>query len=143
MTVKIFRSLIVMNWLSILLGAGLGYATEPLLPPELKGYLDRQADILWSVRDTVITIGSLIYLGWAVIVYVGLFLFKSWAKSLYLPMLVIEILLTPLFGPTIDMGIASIFYDASMIIEGILVATVYIHPISSRFGPHEPPLSKL
>ncbi len=69
----------------------------------------------------------------ALISWVGLFLFKNWARHLWLASFVLIFLAYPFLGITVSGGISQIFYDASMLCAGAIIALVYCSPLREYF----------
>lgn len=133
-----FRLLIILSWLLAVGAAIFSFSTERMLPPELKSYLDTQANTPITMPDMILTIISVVYLIFHFMVSVGLFLFKRWAKALFLPLLAIgSILIIPL-GPYVDTGWATFLYYLCNLLDGITLAVVYFSPISRMFEVNLP-----
>lgn len=63
----------------------------------------------------------------------GLLLFKRWGRALTLAGIIISLPCLALFGPTIEFGWESALNELLAICTGIIIASMYLQPISREF----------
>ena len=65
---------------------------------------------------------------------VGLLLFKSWGRTLTVLGFIIGLPCIALFGPTIEFGLESALNELLAVCYGIILASMYLQPISAEFN---------
>lgn len=128
-----FRLIIIIHWLLVVAYTIILFATENLLPSELRSYLDTQANTSITAYEIVFLIFGIVYFIFCVALSVGLFLFKRWAKNIILPSVVIGSLLILASGPCVETEWTSFFGYILNLFDGIIFALVYLSPVSRMF----------
>lgn len=157
MSTTAFRALLA---LSILLGIVAGVvdlASQSLLPPlmqlhyegwvvadgSLQGASPQGTETLhlqleldewpYTAAETVGLILMLPLLVAVVIMYVGLFRLRAWGAWLMLVLTVLRFVFTPLTGAVATTGWAITLYDTALLLEGVILAVVFVGPMRQRF----------
>ena len=130
---RFYRIALVAEWVLALGAAAIGIATEPLLAPELRAYLDRQAGAPLTALDLIGTVAGLAFLGLAVAATVGLFRFRNWARRLFLLLTLFGFVPVVAMGPTVETGAATALAEAATLLSGVILALVYWSPVRDRF----------
>jgi hypothetical protein len=134
MTPLIFRRLILTWWGFAIFGVAATLATERyLLPAELLNYLDSQEAVEPTAFDGVALAAGFAAALALIIGSVGLYKFRPWGKWLFLWSNVISLLISPLYGPTIQAGIASSFWHLDSLLTGGIIFSMYLPPIDQLF----------
>jgi hypothetical protein len=131
MTVRTFRRLLILSVVLPIVGALVSVATEHRLPSQLREYVAAQSATLPS---TVTLVGCLILLGAWIAAVVGLYRLKPFGRRLFLLTLVVGLTLTPALGPYVDSGWGQLFYQATFVLDGLLVALMYWSPLAEQFS---------
>lgn len=134
-TRNIFRTLVV--------STNLGYVLSALLLIYLDvGQFNAAYAALPEAVDSDNPIQNAIYSEYsiaALIVFwlisvVGLLLFKTWGRTLTVLGTIISLPCLALFGPTIEFGWESALNELLAICTGIIIASMYLNPISKEFN---------
>jgi hypothetical protein len=130
---RFYRVALIAEWVLALGAAAIGIATEPLLAPELRAYLDRQASAPLTAYDLIEMAVGLAFLGLAAATTVGLFRFKRWARRLFLVLTLFGFVPILAMGPTVETGAATALAEAATLLSGIILALIYWSPVRDRF----------
>ena len=134
MTPLIFRRLILIWWGFAVFGVAATIATERyLLPPELLNYLHSQEAVEPTAFDEVALAAGFAAALALIIASVGLYKFRPWGRWLFLWSNVVSLLICPLYGPTIQSGIASSFWYLDSLLTGGIIFSMYLPPIDQLF----------
>ena len=134
-TRNIFRTLVISTNLGYLLSAllliyldvGQFNAAYAALPEEINSE-NHFLNVIYSEYS----IAALIVF-WLVSV-TGLLLFKTWGRTLTVLGTIISLPCLALFGPTIEFGWESALNELLAICTGIIIASMYLQPISKEFN---------
>jgi hypothetical protein len=137
---RLFRGALIAEWILALSAAVVAIATQPLLPPELRAYLDGQADAPLNGRDLLEIAIGIIFLGLAASSTVGLFLFKRWARRLFVALTVTGFIPIVVLGPTVETGAATALAEMATLLSGIILALIYGSPVRDHF--EKPPAAR-
>lgn len=64
---------------------------------------------------------------------IGLLLFKNWGRIAFVLCGVVAFPFTMMDGPYIASGLSGVFYDLSSIASGVILAMMFLPPISEEF----------
>ncbi|GGF80282.1 hypothetical protein GCM10011338_35690 [Alteromonas lipolytica] len=96
---------------------------------ELEGASDSLTqDDIWLLFSGAIALVMVI------VAYVGLFLFKSWGRHVFVASFVLAIPAYFMAGLWITTGLEDLLFDASMFLDGMLVALMYFSPVKAEFA---------
>jgi len=126
-----FRRLVLLSVVLPVSGAVVSVVTEGMLPSQLREYAAAQAAALPSSGTLV---GCLILLSAWVAAVVGLYRLKPFGRWLFLLTLVVGLAVTPALGPYVDSGWGQSFYQATFVLDGLLVALMYWSPLAEQFS---------
>lgn len=133
MTRKGFRKLILLWWLSDILGLVMYLATKKYLPMELTNYLERMTNAEPTTGDWIVIAVGLVVLVATIVVSVGLYRFRPWAKRLFLPIQIVALIVMPFYGPFVMTGWAYALGCLYSVLTGGLLFLVYLSPVSKMF----------
>jgi len=129
---RFLRVLIVANLILIAVGAVVGIVGKAWLPDPLRVFeQSRAADI--TATDWILFGVSIPMLIALVVASIGLLLFSRPARPLYLAIIIVDILLTPCWGPYVTTGWARALEAVSYIINGVVLALIYFSPLRDLF----------
>ena len=130
---RLYRGALIAEWVLALGAAAVAIATEPLLPPELRDYLDRQASEPLTGRDLIEMAAGVVFLSLAAAATVGLFRFRRWGRRLFVALTLLGFVPIVAMGPTVETGAATAMAETATLLSGIILALVYGSPIRDRF----------
>ena len=133
MAVAGYRSILVASVVCALVSAGLSLVTT-WFPPELRAYVDGVNEASLTPTDVVAGLLGLVSGLAALIACVGLWHFRAWGRRVAVIATVVGLLITPLFGPTVQSGWTHLFYDTGSLLWGGLLALSYWSPLGARFA---------
>jgi hypothetical protein len=131
MTVRAFRWLLVLSILMPLVGVFVSIATQDQLPDPLREYAVAEAA---AMPSTGVMVGGLIILAVWIGALVGAYRLRQYGRRLFVLALVAGLAMTPISGPYVDSGWGQLFYQASFVLDGLLVALMYWSPLAERFS---------
>ncbi len=137
MTPQLFRRLILLSVLVPCLGVAVSMATEASLPPPLRDYLARDAELAPLMSEVVA--GLVLFIVW-IVALVGLYRFRRYARPLFVASNLGGLAVVPWFGPYVDLGWGEAVYQLSFILNGIILAAAYWSPLAERFQATPPAL---
>ena len=88
-------------------------------------------DIEVSLLDVGLLVLMLVLL---LVALIGLLLFKNWGRIAFILCGVVGFPIIMMNGPYIASGLSSVLYDLSNISSGVILATMYLSPISEEFN---------
>ena len=124
---RVFKSLVIGQWVVIILVVLISSSLESDLPAPLRAYLeeDLQRDLtVWGVLSIPLLLCH-------IVASAGLYLFKWWARNLYSATVLLFILLPS--GPQVLSSIESALNDLVSIIEGMLLVLMWATPLANSF----------
>ena len=128
---KIFRLLIILSLALIPLVGAVGYYLMETLPPVLYEYwLSDDSGEFTTWQMVLFTIMLAMFL----VALAGMWFFKSWARLLYIIMMIATIPFYFLSEAIIMTPWEYLLGDASMIVDGILIAMMLTGPVSDEFS---------
>jgi hypothetical protein len=132
-TARLFRAALITEWILAIGAAVVAILTEPLLPAELRAYLDRQAGAPLTAADLIQGVVGVGFLALAAATTVGLFIYKRWARLVFAALTVTGFIPVILMGPTVESGIATALAESAVLVSGVILALMYWSPVSVNF----------
>jgi hypothetical protein len=137
-SVRLFRILLIAEWVIVAVGGVVSVWSEAFLPAPLKEYVDAIAKTPYTVRDQVLLGVGMLLLLLAIVVTIGLYRLRNWARALLVLNLVLGLLGSLFYGPYVETSVGRTFSDLGVLLEGAIVALVFLPPVSGYFnGQHE------
>ncbi len=106
---------------------------ESSLPAELQQYLNNQADAFTGEDAYYGILTILIFLLFQTLIYIGLWNFKKWARTATIAITIIFLPIYPFIGPTVLNPWENLFYDLSLMIDGIIIAMMFSTQLNEEF----------
>ena len=122
-----------------LLGAVAAWIGEAALPTQLQMYLEQQrsAETEMTAAEWTVLGLALPLLAASIASFVGMLKFRRHSRSLSVAASLVALATLPLFGPTVEPGIATVLYHLSSTLYGAVMAISYLPPVSGWF--QDPP----
>lgn len=133
MTRRNFRFLILAQWLLSISALVASIATEKLLSPELRAYIEGVRNGSPTTPDWMLFVVTMLFVLFCIVVSVGLFQFRKWAKKLLWPNLAVGIALYPFLGPNVQTEWTAMLSYISSLADGMILALVYYSPVGEMF----------
>jgi hypothetical protein len=133
MTQRQFRLLLMVDCVVGVIGLVFAVASPYYLPPELRAYVEGPPVEELSWHDAFLLTGVLVMLILAVVTTVGLWRFRRWARGVRLWYGVACFASAFSSGPVVITGLASAVISLGTVIEGGLLALVYLSPVAAWF----------
>ena len=128
-----FRILLVVSLLFAIFSGAYEYMwSDPITDKVLDYAIEIEPELEGKRLVFVSVVGGFILL-LTVISFVGLMLFRSWARHVYLVCLVVSLGLYPFMGVSVISGFGQLYYDASMVLSGVMLALMYCPPVAQHF----------
>ena len=128
-----FRWLVTASVAVTILGVVASFATESLLPAPLRDYLASQADPDLTVPDWLLFVVGIPLLVALLVSIVGLYRFWPFARPLTVIVWIVGLIFQAFLGPTVDSGLATSLYELAAVLNGIIIAVIYITPAKIWF----------
>ena len=129
------------RWLvtaSLVLGIGggvLSWLGEAYLPEPLRDYVSDREHTAATVEWIIIMGGVPFVIAWVVSV-IGLYRFWRIARPLTLVVQIWGLLLQAFLGPTVELAITNLLYQAGSLLTGVIIAIIYLTPAKTWFERH-------
>ena len=137
MNIKVFRSVIVCEWVLVVAGIVLSDVMEASLPLQLQEYLELQYSKDLSPNVWMVLFFTPLYLAGYIVGSIGLFLLKPWAKWLYLAAIIDNYIATLLFAePTVDHALTSYVYDMGAVLAGFIIGVAFFTDVLKKKAKH-------
>lgn len=135
-SVVLFRALLLASVIAGLLGSFLDLIFPSLIPESIGKAFD---ELPPPPALSLFAAGALflVTFGGMIAAVVGLYLFQPWARQLAIWMTALGLLFHPLFGVSLQSGLAQMLLDASTLLWGVVLAMSFVSSLSSRFAPRE------
>jgi hypothetical protein len=130
MTVRAFRRLLILSILMPLIGVFVSIATQDRLPEPLQDYAVSEQ----AATPSGVMVGGLIILAAWVAALVGVYRLRAFGRRLFVLALVASLAMTPMSGPSVDSGWSQLFYQASFVLDGLLLGLMYWSPLAEHFS---------
>jgi hypothetical protein len=135
-SVVLFRALLLASVTTGLFGSSLDLIFPSLIPETIgKAFDELPAPPILSLFAAgalfLVTFGGMIA------AVVGLYLFQPWARQLALWMTALGLLFHPLFGVSLQSGLAQMLLDVSTLLWGAVLAMSFVSSLSNRFAARE------
>ena len=123
---KQYRVYLTLSWVIGIIAVVSAIATENMLPPELKQYLESQAVTTFTAKDTVSLLASLVLVVAILVSYIGLYFWKKWSRPLLICTIVFSFFLTWFdnIHAVYSVWTESIFTIA-YILMGVVIAAIF------------------
>ncbi|EDM25271.1 hypothetical protein LNTAR_24868 [Lentisphaera araneosa HTCC2155] len=129
---KILKSLVVLEFILIILGLIVGFYLENSLPKELKNWLDSQTALPMTTKDEFSLYWGLSFIITYLISMIGLYLLKPWSKRLYIISTVGLFCIYPILGPTVEHAASTLINEMASICSGCIFALILFTPVLSK-----------
>lgn len=133
--VTLFKVVLIAGLVSQIISVAAGVALVETLPPLLQRYLAEVANAEISVGFAILL--SFYFLAVLVLMpvnYYGLWKFRPWARVLYVVVSIVFTLLLAFTGPVVMSGLAYMFFSIALILEGALIAMMFIGEVGEKFS---------
>ncbi|WP_039562851.1 hypothetical protein [Pseudomonas flexibilis] len=133
--VALFKVVLIAGLVFQVISVAAGVALVETLPPLLQRYLAEVANAEISVGFAILL--SFYFLAVLVLMpvnYYGLWKFRSWARVLYVVVSIVFTLLLAFTGPVVMSGLAYMFFSIALILEGALIAMMFIGEVGEKFS---------
>jgi hypothetical protein len=135
--IRLFQTLVVASTASYVIWFFLPQWSSHLSDPEY-----RLAEL--SGFGAVLPVDHPLYYGtWFVlwlIAALALLFFQNWARHLYLVLSVLELILAPFSGFSVQAPLDSLFGSAALLMDGAILAMAYLSPLAQHFENKTPDL---
>ena len=123
-TKVVFRTLLVLMFLTAIGGGVVSFVGKASLPPELQAFIHHGGGA--SLNAKVMLLIGAVAAVLALYTSIGLFFFWRRAKFLFLIYLAAGIVMTPLLGATVQPAWATTLYGLSDTITGMVIAILFM-----------------
>jgi hypothetical protein len=130
---RFLRSLIVAEIAVGILYIIVSFFSEASLPAELRAYEEAQSEASLTRGDFVQLAVAIPLVIAALLARIGLFFFWRFARPLFLITLIADVLLTPLFGVSIETGWGQMLDQAAVVVSGVVLALIYFSPLRTLY----------
>ena len=117
--------------------AGLAFiadlAGESSLPVPLQEHLDSELAGDITLSQLVILALALPIVGGGLAAFFGMLRFRPHSRSLGIAVSLVSLVLYPLWGPTVEPGLATALRELSSLLYGAVIAISYFPPVSDWF----------
>ena len=131
MRVRTFRRLLILSVLLPLIGVFIDMGSQDQLPGALADYAAAQSATLPTTWGMV---ACLIILAAWVLGLIGAYRLKKLGRRLFVAAFGAGFAMVPAFGPYVVSGWALLFYHASLLLDGVLVALMYWSLLAEHFN---------
>jgi hypothetical protein len=125
-----FRWLLTASIIATVLGIVISFAAESRLPQPLRDYLATETDAL-TITDMILVVIFIPLVVATILSVIGLYRFWNVARPLTLITWIVGLIIQPLLGPTVDHGLATSLYELAALLNGIIIAIIYLTPAKS------------
>ena len=133
-TTSLFRVVLISSLIAMAIALVAGLNLAETLPLTLQDYLIQIENEEMSGGEAILGLFAIVILLIALpISTVGLWKFKPWARTLYVVITIAFIPFYPVLGPVVMNAWEAMFSDLSLILEGVLIAMMFIGPVSDKF----------
>ena len=133
---SLFRLVLSLSLLSIIIAVIAGANLSNTLPASLQDYLYQlENEELSNLESTLWVLAGLTILIITPLLLFGLWKFKPWARTLFLVLTIITFPLYVFLGPVVMNPWEAMFNDIAILLEGGLIAMMFIGPVSEKFQP--------
>ncbi|WP_217523153.1 hypothetical protein [Vibrio metschnikovii] len=133
----LFRVILISGLVTSIVGIIAGFSLSETLPPILQEYLlQAEKKEVSNFEMVFLLVASLALLALLVLLPVstaGLWKFKRWARTLYIVISIVFIPLSIFVGPIVMNSWEAMFNEIAILLEGILIAMIFMGPISEKF----------
>ncbi|WP_217519020.1 hypothetical protein [Vibrio metschnikovii] len=130
----LFRVILISGLVTSIVGIIAGFSLSETLPPILQEYLlQAEKKEVSNFEMVFLLVASLALLVLLPVSTVGLWKFKRWARTLYIVISIVFIPLSIFFGPIVMNSWEAMFNEIAILLEGILIAMMFMGPISEKF----------
>ncbi|EKO3678168.1 hypothetical protein MRO13_16110 [Vibrio metschnikovii] len=130
----LFRVILISGLVTSIVGIIAGFSLSETLPPILQEYLlQAEKKEVSNFEMVFLLVASLALLVLLPVSTVGLWKFKRWARTLYIVISIVFIPLSIFVGPIVMNSWEAMFNEIAILLEGILIAMMFMGPISEKF----------
>lgn len=128
-----FRWLVTASVIVTILSVVVSVAGESSLPAPLRDYLAGQYESDLTTSDIALGAVGIPLLIALVVSIIGLYCFWRFARPLTVIVWIIDLILQVFAGPTVDTGLATSLYELASVLNGIILAVIYMTPAKAWF----------
>jgi uncharacterized membrane protein len=133
---SLFRLVLSLSLLSIIIAVIAGVNLSNTLPASLQDYLYQlENEELSNLESILWVLVGLTILVITPLLLIGLWKFKPWARTLFLVLTIVTFPLYVFLGPVVMNPWEAMFNDIAILLEGALIAMMFIGPVSEKFQP--------
>src|SRR3990172_2243077 len=130
---RLFKILIITQWIAIIAAIAVGLIEERSLPDTLRAYvLETENRDLSSSEKIVYSFGTFLLVAYFIST-IGLLRFKNWARWLYLGVNAAGLIAALFFGPQIITPVSGVLSDLSMTLIGLTIGVVALSEVRKEF----------
>jgi hypothetical protein len=133
MTKTQFRIAVVLPVVVECLALVASLAGESSLPPLLQEHLDQDLEGDLTAADWVVIALALPLLAGFLASFIGMLRFRPHSRSLSVAVTLVALVFFPLYGPTVEPGLATALNYLSSMLYGAVIAISYHPPVSGWF----------
>jgi hypothetical protein len=137
----ILRACVVLEWVLFVLYIALSFALADNLPAELRAWQDADAERHRDLHEWATLATGLLCLLAAFVASVGLLFLQRWAAWLYLASKVVEYLVYPFSGPTVEHALADTAEELGILVSGAILALAFFSEALRPSPPVATPLA--
>lgn len=131
---RLFKILIISQWITVIAGVAIGLIEERSLPDTLRAYvLEDESRDLSSSEKIAYSFGTFLLIAYFIST-IGLLRFKNWARWLYLGVNAGGLIAALFFGPQIITPVSGVLSDLSMALIGLTIGVVFVPEVRREFG---------
>ncbi len=128
-----FRWLVTASIVTTILGVVVSLVGEPSLPAPLRDYLKAQNEAGLSAGNIALYAVEVPLLIASVVSIIGLYRMWRFARPLTVVVWIIGLILQVFSGPSVNSGLATSLYELAAVLNGIILAVIYMTPASTWF----------
>ncbi|QDP02569.1 hypothetical protein [Thalassotalea sp. PS06] len=128
------RLLLTMVWINLIAAVFSNIVFTDTLPQPLQLYLIEQDRQELNLVEMISALSVLLAM---IIATIGVWIFKPWGRTLWLLTIIAGYLIPPYLTPTLYNGIESYFMDFTMMLDGAILAMLYLSSARSLFDRNE------
>ena len=126
----VMRRLIVAMWATALIGGALDLASESELPEPLRTYREAEQDAPVTARTAATAVAGLVVLWYLIRGSIHLYGLRARGCRPFATGLVSSVIMMPLVGPVVYGGWSAAFYEASLVLGGVILGWLYLSDVS-------------
>lgn len=132
-TKRQFRWVVTASIVATILGIVASFVGEPSLPAPLRDYLQAESEAEPTAREMGLARAFILFLSASVVSTIGLYRFWRFARPLTVIVWIGGVIISIAAGPTVCTGLTTALYEVAAVLNGIILALIYMTPAQAWF----------